>query len=156
MFTFKEIGIIVAALQANSAEPQKEVLKKIDRMVQRRTLEAVIPQIKQPKETDKWHPSDRAKVFETQRELVSEIREIAKGGKSEVLVCVPNRGLKDILTETVGESLIPLGLQRKYCRGGSIVCENEFKVHVVDMNREEAVRGRPVDWAFFYNEVSGF
>jgi hypothetical protein len=96
-------------------------------------------------------------VFETERELVTRIREITrKGGPCRVAVEVPNRGLYEAVFVLLAEALQEFGIKRLEVGGRRLQTKDGLDVYVVHNVGNSGFSGWTVDWAFFYNEVAGF
>ena len=179
MFTFTEIDLIKQGLERLTIdssengywpEEKESLLAKIQAMVSRETLFSIAPCVRPSSDARKKNDvggfttvpvtsADRMKVFESERELARDLIQIARDGwkagrREAVLVSVPHSGLVEPLVRTLSTALHQFILTKISITRGSLEFESGLIVRVV--SSPLGSRGMSIDWAFFYNEVSGF
>lgn len=166
MFNFKEIKVIYDALRpiSQSSVDALRVIQKMHGMVSSTTWESIAPCVRpySPNKPDDTDFRERIVVFESERELLRLLEEVAwkkekdDAGHQFVIVCVPNPGLADRIGKEIwrylGRQFEPARYQLER---RNIELRNGLHIHVVTAHGHDMC-GLSVEWAFLYNEVSGF
>ena len=163
MFNFKEIQTIHDALQNYPiALNRTDIIKKIFSMVSQTTWESVAPCVRafnpnKPGDTDF---RERIVVFESERELLRLLEEVAMKKESDaghqfVVVHVPSPGLAERIGEEIWRYIGSRFEPRHYYLDRNKI-ELRNGLHIDVEHKGNYGMGITYEWAFLYNEVSGF